>query len=104
MHAPQRNFTDTAARYVHDALERQVVCRLHDETHICDGVADFLPLIEAETANHPVGHAQGDQSLLEGACLETGTNQNGRLGQRLPVTAKGLDPIAHHAGLLVRVP
>ena len=52
------DFADAAARHVDDALERQVVGRLHHGAHVGDGVADLLPLVEAQAADHAIWHAE----------------------------------------------
>ena len=104
MHGAQRRVAHTAARHVDDALERQVVGRLHRGTHIGDGVADFLAFVEAQAADHAIGHADQDQPLLKGAGLEAGAHQDGDLGQGVPVAAQRLDALADHAGFFVGVP
>ena len=46
-------------------LEGQIVVRLDDDAQIGHRIADFLALVEARTANHPVGHPQRDEAFLE---------------------------------------
>ena len=60
--------------------------------------------VEAQAADHAIGHAEQDQPLLEGAGLEAGAHQDGDLAQRVAVAAQRLDAFADHAGLLVGVP
>jgi hypothetical protein len=40
-------------------------------------VADLLALVEARAADHPVGQAERDEAVLEGAHLEGGAHQDG---------------------------
>ncbi len=47
MDATEAGRTQAALRDVDDALEGEVVVRLHHQTEVGDGVADFLPLVEA---------------------------------------------------------
>src|SRR3546814_21171356 len=91
-------------RRVDDALEREVIVRLGDDPQIGQRIADFGPLIEAETAHDPVGQANGNEAVLELAGLELGADQDRAI---LRPTAAGdmrLDPFADEAGLFRTVP
>ena len=104
VHRPHRHVADAAPRDIHNPLERQIVGRAHGRAQIGDGVADFLALVEAQPANHAIGHAQDDQPFLEGAGLEAGAHQDRHFVQRFPGPAQRLDPVADHAGFFIRVP
>ncbi len=104
VHRPQRRIADTAPGHVDDALERQVVRRLHRRAHIGDGVADFGAFIESQPADDAIRHADVDQPLLEGAGLEAGAHQHRHLRQAVAVAAQLLDLAGDHAGFLVGVP
>ena len=100
----QRGVAEAAARHVDDALEGEVVGRLVDEAQIGEGVADFLPLVEARAADHPVGQAGGDEAVLELAHLKRRANQDRDLVEIVAVSLERLDLLAGRAGFLFRIP
>jgi hypothetical protein len=53
----------------------------YDHAEIRERVANFLPLIEARTADHAIGQAQRDEALFKFAHLERGAHQNGDIGK-----------------------
>src|SRR6188508_3073027 len=46
-------------------LERRVIVAVHDEPQIRERILDFLALEEAQAAVDTVGHARGEQRLLD---------------------------------------
>ena len=74
-----RRVADAAARHVDDALEGEVVGRLHGGAEIGERIADFLALVEARAADDAVVEAEGDEAIFEGAHLEGGAHQDGDL-------------------------
>ena len=104
MDASQAGRTQAALRDVDDALEGEVVVRLHDQTEVGDGVPNFLPLVEASAADDAVGQADGDQPLLELAGLKAGAHQHRHAAQRLPFAAQPLHLVANHPRLVLAVP
>ena len=99
-----RRRPDTALRRIDDPLERQIVVRLDDDPQISHRVADFLTLVEARPADHPVRHAQRDEPLLELARLEAGADQHRDLAQRDLGALKRLDLLTDPAGFLLAIP
>jgi len=93
-----------AARCVVDALEGEIVVRLHRDAAVGQRVADLLSLVEARAADHAVGQAQGDEPLFELARLEAGPHQDGDLAEWVLVALQRLDLLADLARLLVAVP
>ena len=75
----QRRRANAALGQIDDALEGQIVGRLSDHPEIGHGVADFLALIKARAADHPVGQAEGHETLFELAGLGAGPNQHRHL-------------------------
>ena len=74
------------------------------EAQIGERVADLLPLVEAQAADHAIGHAERDEALFELARLEAGAHQDRHLGQRFAVALQRLDLLADPARLLLAVP
>ena len=100
----QRRGADAAARRVDDALEGEVVGRLADQAQIGQRVADFLALVEARAADHPIRQRQRDEALLELAGLEAGAHQDRDFAERVPLALQCLDLVADPARLLLGVP
>ena len=103
-HAAQGAVADAAPRQVDDPLQGQIVVGLADDAEIGDRVADLGPLVEARAADHPVGDAQLDEPLLEGAGLEAGPDQHRRLAELAALPLPGLDLVGDEGGLLLVVP
>ena len=80
---------DAALRRVDDALESEVVVGLADDAQVGDGVADLQALVEARTADDPIGDTEGDQALLELARLEAGAHQHRDLVQGMARLGQG---------------
>ena len=72
-----RGLADAALGHIDDALEGEVVVGRAITSQIGDGVPDFLALVEARAADHPIGQAERDEAVLEGAHLERGAHQDG---------------------------
>ena len=100
----ERSLAQAALGQVHDALEGEVVVGAHHDADIGHGVPDLLALVEAQAPDHPVGQADGEEALLEGAGLEAGADEDGDLVEALARALQRLDGLAHGAGLLVAVP
>ena len=98
-----------ALGHVDDALEGEIVgARMHD-TQIGERVADFLALVEARAADHAIGQAERDETVLELAHLERGAHQDGDLVERVRppaavVALELLDLLADGARLFLRIP
>ena len=75
----QSRGADAALRHVDDALESEIVGRLMHEAQIGQRVADFLPLVEAQAADHAIGQAERHKALFEFARLEAGAHQDRHL-------------------------
>ena len=67
---------EPALGHVDDALEGEVVGRLRNEPQIGERVADLHALVEARPADHAIGQAHGDETVLELAHLEGGAHQD----------------------------
>ena len=67
-------------------------------------VADFLALVEARAADHPVGQAEGDEPVLESPHLERGAHQDGDVVEAFAAALELLDVIADGARFLVAIP
>ena len=80
---------EPALRHIDDALEGEVVALRIDAAQIGERIADFGALVEARAADHPVGHAHGDEPVLEFAHLERGAHQDGDLVERMAARAAG---------------
>jgi hypothetical protein len=65
---------------------------LSDEAEIGEGVADFLPLVEARAADDAIGQAERDEAVLEFAHLERGADQDRDLVERWPFAAAARSP------------
>ena len=94
---------------VDDPLEREPVVGRDGEAEIGHRVPDLAPLVEAGAADHPVGHADGQEAVLEGAHLEAGAHQDRDVVEPDPIMAagsalEGLDLLADPAGFLLPVP
>ena len=66
----KRRVSDAAPGLVQHPLEGQIVGRLRGEPQIGGGVPDLLALIETQAAIDAVGHANGQETLLELAALK----------------------------------
>ena len=100
----QRRFAQAAPRQIVDALESEIVVGLGDATQIGQRVADFRPLVESRAADHLVGQAERDETLLELAHLERGAHQNGDFVERNAGALRRFDLLADDARLLLRCP
>ena len=94
----------TALRHVDDALECQIVVGRRRDLEIGEGVADFLALIEARTADDPIGYSQGDEAVFKGAHLEGGAHQDRHIVKLLAFALQVFYVIANGAGFLIAVP
>ena len=94
---------EAALGHVDDALEGEIVGRLCDKAQIGQGIADFLALIEARTADDAVIDPQGDEALFEFAHLEGGAHQNGHGIERLALALILLDFLADSAGFFFAI-
>ncbi len=101
---PQRGVAGAAFGHVHDALEGEVVGRLGQDPQIRDGVADLGALVKPQPADDPVGQAERDHPLLEGAGLKAGAHQDRHLRQRFASAAIGFDPVADQPRLFLGIP
>ena len=104
-----RLVADAALGRVDDALEGEVVVGRDGDAEVGHGVADLQALVEARAADHPVGQADGQEPVLEGAHLVGGAHQDGDAVGRDRVEAAGaagerLDLLADPARLLLAVP
>ena len=66
-----------ALRHIDDAFEGEVVARLVDEAQIGERIADFGAFVKTETADDAVGHADGDEAVLELARLVLRADEDG---------------------------
>src|SRR5690606_37837164 len=92
------------ARNIGDALEGEIVGRLHQDAGIGQGVADLRAFVEARPPDHAIGQAERDETLLELARLEAGAHEHGDLAQRLAGALQRFDLLADPARLLLAVP
>ena len=81
---------------------------MHD-SQIGERVADLLALVEARTADDPIGQAERDEAILELAHLERGAHQDGDLVERVRpagavVALQLLDLLADRARLFLGIP
>src|SRR5438067_6872495 len=67
-------------------------------------VADFLALVKAWPADHPVGQRQRDEALLELAGLEPGADQDRDFPERVLLALQRLDLVADPPRLLLGIP
>ena len=95
---------DPALGQVDDPLIGEIVVRAYDRAEIGDGITDFLALVKAQTDNHPVGQADGDEPFLELAGLEPGAHQDRHIVERMPRRPETLDLIRDDARLLLAIP
>ena len=97
-----------ALRHIDDALEGEIVGRRVDHPQIGERVADFGALVEARAADHAVGQAERDETVLEFAHLERGAHQDGdlveRVGFPIDCALQLLDLLADGAGFFLGVP
>ena len=100
----QGGLAEAALGLVGDALEGEIVVRLMDHAQIRDRVADLGALVEARAADHPIGQAEIDEALLEGAGLEAGAHQDRDVVEAAAAALVGLDLLADEARLLLVVP
>ncbi len=100
----ERGIADAALRQVDDALEGEVVVGRGGDLEIGERIADFLPLIEARAADHPIGQAEGNEAVFEGAHLERGAHQDRHVGERVALALQVFDVVADGARFLVAVP
>ena len=110
-HAPRRHLhvlhrlvADAALGLVDDALEGEIVVALRDHAQIGEGVADLLTLVEARTADHPIGQADRDEAFLELAHLVRGAHQDRRRGEALAALLHRFQLVGDLAGFLLGVP
>ena len=78
---------EAALRRVDDALEGEVVGRVHRGAEIGERVADLHALVEARAADHAVVQAERDEAVLELAHLVGGAHQDRHLVQRMAAAA-----------------
>ena len=115
MHLFQRLVAQAALGRVEDPLERQIVRRLVDDAQVRECIADFGALVEAKTPDDAIGHADGDEPVLELARLELGAHQDRGPVQADPAPRQAFQlladpprlfraiPDAKHAHLLARI-
>ena len=68
---------DTALGLVQNAAHIHVVIGVAQGAQVRQGVLDFLTLVEAGTADHPVGQAGTHEHVLEGSGLRVGAVEDG---------------------------
>ena len=95
---------EAALRRVDDALEGEVVGRVHGRAEIGERVADLHPLVEARAADDAIVQAERDEAVLELAHLVGGAHQDRHLVQRMPLPLQLLDVLADGARLLRGIP
>ena len=95
---------EPALRHIDDALEGEIVGRRVDHPQIGERVADFGALIKPRAADHAVGQAERDETVLEFAHLERGAHQDGDLVERVTAALQLLDLLADGAGFFLGVP
>ena len=89
---------------VDDAFERQIVGGRVDEAQISERVADFGALVKAETADDAIGHADGDEAVLELARLELRAHEDGGVVEAGALDLQAFERVADAAGFLRAVP
>ena len=67
--ALQGRVAEAAPGDVDDTFEGEVVGRRIDQAQIGERIADLGPLVEARSADHPIGQAEGDEPVFELAHL-----------------------------------
>ncbi|MPL84433.1 hypothetical protein SDC9_30398 [bioreactor metagenome] len=104
-----RLLAQPALRRVDDTLEGKIVLGRDGQAEIGHCVADLEPFIEPRPADHPIGQADGQEAVLEGAHLVAGAHQNRLIGQphrsdRAPPRGDRLDLLADPARLFLAIP
>ncbi len=77
-----RGVSDATFGLVEDASYGDVVGLVGDRAQVGDRVTDLLALVEADTADHPVGQADPDEHLLERPRLCVRPVEDGRVAVR----------------------
>ena len=93
-----------ALRHIDDALEGEIVGRRIDHPQIGQRVADFGAFIKPRAADHAIGQAERDETVLEFAHLERSAHQDGDLVERVAAALQLLDLLADGAGFLLGIP
>src|SRR5436305_12966819 len=104
MHALDRCVTDTTLGHIDDAFESEIIVGGRRDLEISQGIADFLALIEARTADDAIGDAQRDETVLEGAHREGGAHQYRHVIELLALALQALYVVADGAGFLIAIP
>ena len=104
VHALDRRVADAALRRVDDALEGEVVVGRCRDLQIGECIPDFLPLVEARTADDAIRQAEGDEPVFEGSHLERCPHQDGDVVEPVPGALQAFDVVADGARFLVAVP
>ena len=94
---------DAALGLVDDPPEADAVLRVVDHPQVSGGVPHLLGVIEAVTADDPVGHAAFDQGLLDGVGLGVGPVEHGEIAVSPAVPDALQDGVRDEAALLLRV-
>ena len=104
VHLFQRLVAQPALGGIVDPLECQVVRRLGDDAQIGQCIAHFGALIEAETADDAVGHADGDEAVLDLAGLELRAHEDGASVEAGALAQQPLQLLAHPARFFRAIP
>ena len=99
-----RRVAEAAFGHVDDALESEIVGWLIDATQIGEGVADLGALVEARSADDPIGHAERHKPVLDFAHLGGDANEDRDLGERMLLGVQRLDLLADEARLFLGIP
>ncbi len=102
--ALQGRVAEAAPGDVDDTFESEVVGRRIDQAQIGERIANLGPLVEARSADHPIGQAEGDEPVFELAHLKRGAYEDRDLVERMARPLQLLDLLADRAGLLLGIP
>ena len=92
----EARLAEAAPRNPDRAEERFVVRRIRDEPQVCEQVLHLPPLVEADGADQPVGHAGPAERLFQRAALRVGAVEDRHLGVAPVAGGAPALQLAHH--------